>query len=399
MSEKDKKPPEDKTPNNNDENNNSSVPKDEGKPQSELPKDEEKKDRKKLDDSADSTEEEKDLADEKKSKEKDKSHPDEGDENVDTYDQYYEEDYYDYGEFHDDNKSAEKENEKEEKENTKGPETESGGNGSGGGDDGGDDDDDDDEEDIPEENPERKMPFLSHLEELRWTILWSLIAVLVGAIGCYIFAEELIDILLKPLPSDEALIFLSPTGGFMIYIKVAIFSGLILALPIVVWQFWKFIVPGLLDKEKKLVPPIVFFTVLCFAIGATFAYYVIIPFGLKFLLGFETEAFEANIEVGKYLGFVVTIILVFGTVFELPVLSFFLTKVGILTPEFLRAKRRYGIVIIFIMAALLTPPDIFTQLMLAGPLIMLYEISIWVSAMVRKKDKKEKENSKEDSSE
>ena len=115
------------------------------------------------------------------------------------------------------------------------------------------------------------------------------------------------------------------------------------------------------------------------------------------MLGFETAAFQANIEVGKYLGFVVTIILVFGTVFELPVLAFSLTKVGILTPEFLRTKRAYGIVIIFIMAALLTPPDIFTQLMLAFPLILLYEISIWVSAMVRKKDKKKEEEDLEES--
>lgn len=176
----------------------------------------------------------------------------------------------------------------------------------------------------------------------------------------------------------------------MIYIKVSIFAGLVVALPYVAYQFWKFIVPGLLDKERKLVLPIAFFTTVCFLVGASFAYFVIIRFGLNFLLSFQTDYLVANITIGKYLGFVVTLLLVFGVVFELPVLAFFLTKIGILTPRFLREKRRYGIVIIFIGAALLTPPDIFTQLMLAGPLILLYEVSIWVSKSVYK-EKLEKE--------
>lgn len=237
-----------------------------------------------------------------------------------------------------------------------------------------------------DDNPEKRMPFLDHLEELRWTILRSLIAVVLGAVVCYLFSREIVTFLRSLGPEDLKLIYLAPTEGFMIYIKVAIFSGLVLSMPYVVYEFWKFIVPGLLEKEKKLVPPIVAFTVLCFATGASFAALVIIPLGLKFLLSFQTDFLTASITIGKYLGFVVTIILVFGVVFELPVLSFFLTKIGILTPEFLRRNRRYGIVLIFIMAAVLTPPDIFTQLMLAGPLIMLYEISIWVSRMVKSKE-------------
>ncbi len=232
---------------------------------------------------------------------------------------------------------------------------------------------------------DKRMPFLEHLEELRWTILRSVIAVFIGAIVCYIFSKQIVTFLRQPAPEDIKLIFLAPTEGFMIYLKVAIFSGLVLALPYVAYEFWKFVVPGLLDKERVLVLPIAFFTTLCFVIGASFAYLIIIPFGLRFLLGFQTDFLEATIAIGKYLGFVVTIILVFGVVFELPVLSFFLTKVGILSPHFLRSKRRYGIVIIFICAAVLTPPDIFTQLMLAGPLIFLYEISIWVSKLVYQK--------------
>ncbi len=237
------------------------------------------------------------------------------------------------------------------------------------------------------DDPEKRMPFLDHLEELRWTIIRSLVAIALASAGCYFFSRQIIEILRYPGPKDMVLIFLSPTEGFMIYIKVSIFAGLVVALPYVAYQFWKFIVPGLLEKERRLVRPIVFYTVICFLSGAAFAYFVIIPFGLKFLMSFQTDFLEANITIGKYLGFVVTLLLVFGVVFELPVLAYLLTHIGLLTPEFLRSKRRYGIVIIFIVAAILTPPDAFTQIMLAIPLILLYEISIWVSASVRKKKK------------
>ena len=229
---------------------------------------------------------------------------------------------------------------------------------------------------------DKTMPFLDHLEELRWTLLRSISAIVIGAIVCFFFSEEIVTFLRNAGPADLKLIYLAPAEGFMTYIKVSIFSGLILTLPYVAWEFWRFIVPGLLDKERSLVPSIVFFTVLCFGIGAVFAFKVIIGLGLNFLLGFQTDFLEANITISKYLGFVVTLVLVFGVVFELPVLSYFLTRIGVLKPSFLKEKRAYGIVTIFIVAAMITPPDIFTQLMLAGPLILLYEISIWVSAFV-----------------
>jgi len=238
---------------------------------------------------------------------------------------------------------------------------------------------------------EKKMPFLDHLEELRWTLIRSFVAIFLAAVVCFIFHKQIVDFLRLPAPDDLQLIYLGPTEGFMVYIKVALFSGLVVALPFVAYEFWKFIVPGLLAKERKLVPPIVFFTVFCFLVGGAFAYLVIVPFAMKFLLGFQTEYLSATLAIGKYLGFVVTLILVFGVVFELPVLSFFLTSVGILTPDFMRSKRRYGIVTIVILAALLTPPDLVTQIMLAVPLIFLYEISIWVSAMVVKKKTEEDE--------
>ncbi|MDZ7722961.1 MAG: twin-arginine translocase subunit TatC [candidate division KSB1 bacterium] len=238
---------------------------------------------------------------------------------------------------------------------------------------------------------DKTMPFLDHLEELRWMLLRSITSIVLAAVVCFFFSEEIVTLLKSAGPPDLKLIYLAPAEGFMTYIKVSIFAGLILALPYVAWEFWRFVVPGLLDKERKLVPPIVFFTVLCFLVGALFAFKIIIGFGLNFLLGFQTDFLEANITISKYLGFVVTLVLVFGIVFELPVLSYFLTRIGILNPEFLKKKRAYGIVTIFIIAAMVTPPDIFTQLMLAGPLILLYEISILVSEFVYRRKKRREE--------
>ena len=314
--------------------------------------------------------------------------------NEDYYEGYGEEYYMDDGlhseSYSPDSKSADtaKDVKSEKKEETaKGGSSDSG--------DGGDDDEND-EGDTPEGNPEKKMPFLDHLEELRWTLIRSMLAIFIGMIICFIFNEQIIALLKAVAPEEKmTLVILGPTDAFVIAIKVSLFAGIVLALPFIAYEFWKFVVPGLLDKEKKLVPPIVFFTVFCFVAGGLFAYFIILRFALDFLLGFSDQT-ENMIAINKYLGFVTTLILVFGVVFELPVLSFFLTKIGILTPEFLRSKRRYGIVIIFILAAMLTPPDIMTQLMLAGPLVILYEISIWVSRLVARKKREEEEREEED---
>ncbi len=227
---------------------------------------------------------------------------------------------------------------------------------------------------------EKVMPFLDHLEELRRRLLICISAVFVLSLGCYFFSKKIMGLLLRPFPHNEKLIFLSPTEGFMIYIKISLFAGLILGLPVLFYQIWKFVRPGLYQKEAKYTIRIVFFSTLFFALGALFSYFIAVPFGLKFLLGFASDQIEPSIRIIEYLKFITFLILVFGIVFELPLLSFFLTKLGLITPQFLRTKRRYGIVAIFIAAAVLTPsPDVFNQLLLAIPLIVLYEISIWVS--------------------
>ncbi|UCE08818.1 MAG: twin-arginine translocase subunit TatC [bacterium] len=226
------------------------------------------------------------------------------------------------------------------------------------------------------------MPFLDHLEELRQRLLKCILSVFLLSVGSYFFAKQIMNILLRPYPHDKALIFLKPTEGFLVYIKLSIFVGIILSLPVIFYQLWRFIAPGLYKKERKYIPIIVFFSTFFFLLGAFFCYFIIIPYGLNFLLGFTTEQLKATIQITEYLKFVTLLILVFGIIFELPLLSYFLTKMDLITPEFMRSKRRYGIVLIFIIAAILTPPDVVTQLFLAGPLIILYEISIWVSKAV-----------------
>ncbi len=244
---------------------------------------------------------------------------------------------------------------------------------------------------------EKVMPFLDHLEELRQRLLKCILAVFSLSIISYIFSKQIMAILLRPFPRDEKLIFLSPQEGFMIYITLSLFAGLILSLPVIFYQLWKFIRPGLYEKERKYTIRIVFFSTLFFMLGALFCYFIVIPYGLNFLLSFAGDQLTPTIQIKEYLKFITLLILVFGIVFELPLLSFFLTKLGLITPQFLRTKRRYGIVAIFIAAAVLTPTtDIISQLLLAVPLMVLYEISIWVSKASLPKKKSSKKPNVED---
>ncbi len=239
------------------------------------------------------------------------------------------------------------------------------------------------------------MPFLEHLEELRWRLLKSIVAVVLGAVALYFVSDKILAILIHPYnealralnkTTAQKLIFLAPTGGFMIHIKLAIFSGILVALPVIFYQLWQFISPGLLSHEKRYVPLVVIMSTVCFLTGALFCYGVVLRYGLRFLLSFETQDLVANISVHEYLQFVTMLILVFGLIFEMPILAFFLTRIGLITPAFLQHYRRYGIVLMVILAAVLTPPDVFTQLLLAGPLVLLYELSIVVSKFALKRE-------------
>jgi len=234
---------------------------------------------------------------------------------------------------------------------------------------------------------EKRMPFLDHLEELRWRVIKCLVAIAVASLACYAVAGKVLAFLTKPYPKQ--LVFLSPAEGFMVTLKVSLFAGVILALPVIFYQLWQFVAPGLLEKERKYVPLVVVTATVSFVLGSAFAYLVMIPLALRFFLGFESSTLVATIRVNEYLGFVTNMMLVFGIVFEMPLLSFFLARFGLLTPRFLRSKRPYSVVAILTIAAILTPPDVLSQILLAAPMMVLYEVSIIVAAVaVRARQKK-----------
>lgn len=248
-------------------------------------------------------------------------------------------------------------------------------------------------------NDDPKQPFMSHLEELRTRLIACAIAVGIGFVVCYLFSKDLFQILVIPLkenmPEGDRLIYTNLPEMFFTYLKTAFIAGIMVVSPYVFYQIWMFIAPGLYKKEKKYVLPFVFFSTILFVGGALFGYFVVFPFGFKFFMGFANDSIQALPSVKQYFSFAVKLLFAFGVVFELPVVVFFLTKIGVVTPEFLKQKRKYAILLTFVMAAILTPPDVITQCMMAGPLIILYEVGIFISMMARVRKEKEKKRAEE----
>jgi sec-independent protein translocase protein TatC len=240
---------------------------------------------------------------------------------------------------------------------------------------------------------EEKQPFLRHLEELRKRLISSAIAVGIGFAICYFFSERIFLILIEPLkavmPEGDQLIFTALPEMFFAYLKVAFVSGILMASPYLFYQMWMFVAPGLYKQERSLVVPFVLASTLLFVGGALFGYFVVFPFGFKFFIGFSNEYVKALPSVKQYFGFALKLLFAFGVVFELPVIIFFLAKLGLVTTELLKKKRKYAILMTFVAAAILTPPDVITQCMMAGPLIILYEVGIIVSRFARKKEVEE----------
>ena len=234
-----------------------------------------------------------------------------------------------------------------------------------------------------------KLPFTTHLEELRKRLIVCFVAVGIGFLLSYGFKEYLFQILVHPLvkvmkPGDS-LIFTGLPEAFFTYLKVAFLAALMLAAPIIIYQFWMFVAPGLYDREKRLMLPIVFLSSVFFIGGALFGYFIVFPWGFKFFLGFATETIRPMPSMKEYLGFSAKLLLAFGLVFELPLVLTFLARLGIVSVEFLKKNRKYALLLFFVGAALLTPPDVVTQIMMAMPLMVLYEISILGARMFGKK--------------
>jgi sec-independent protein translocase protein TatC len=240
---------------------------------------------------------------------------------------------------------------------------------------------------------EEKLPFTSHLEELRKRFIYSLIAVGICFLICYAFKEWLFKILTFPLvvilPEDSSMIFTSLPEAFFTYLKISLFGSLFLASPFVLYQIWKFISPGLYSSEKKYVFPFVFFSTIFFVGGSLFAYFVVFPIGFKFFVSFATEFIKPMLTLKEFLSFSCKILLAFGIIFELPIFMFFMARIGLVDSKMLSAKRKYAILFTIIIAALLTPPDIVTQILMAIPVMLLYEISIRVVKLGEKKEKKD----------
>ncbi len=243
---------------------------------------------------------------------------------------------------------------------------------------------------MPEDD---KIPFTSHLDELRKRLIVCFISIGIGFLICYFFSKTLFNILMQPLltamPPEEKLIYTGLPEAFFTYLKVAFLAGILLAVPVIMYELWMFIAPGLYQKEKRWVFPIVFLSSFFFLGGALFGYFVVFPFGFKFFMGFASDAIRPLPSMKEYLGFSSKLLFAFGIVFELPLFITFLAKLGIVDVQFLKTKRKYAILLFFIFSAILTPPDVITQIMMSGPLIVLYEVSIVGARVFGKKKAKQ----------
>jgi len=237
-----------------------------------------------------------------------------------------------------------------------------------------------------------------HIADLRKRLVFSSICVIAMFFVCFAFYEPILDWMTLPvkqaLPNNTSMIAISIEETFFTAMKVAFFSGFIASLPVIFWQMWLFLAPGLYEHEKKLVVPFVFFATLMFVCGAAFAYYIVVPLGFKFLIAFGSTVVTVMPSIGTYVGFFTKIMIGFGIAFELPVITFFLAKIGIVDDQMLKNFFRYAIVLIFIVAAILTPPDVISQLLMAAPLILLYGVSIYIAKVfnpAQKEDDEEEE--------
>lgn len=244
--------------------------------------------------------------------------------------------------------------------------------------------------DEPETDP-GKMSFFDHLSELRARIIWSLIPAFIGVIVSFAFSDHILHFLERPLARlDLKLVQLTPTEAFWTSMKISMVCGIFLAMPVILWQVWAFVAPGLHKHERRFAKPFVLVGSLLFLAGGAFALLVVVPFAINFLLTFGTrQGLQPMISVSSHVDFVIKFTLAFGIVFELPLALTMLSMMGMVTPEFLSKNRKYAILINFVLAAILTPtPDVLNQTLMAGPLCILYEVGIVAARIFGKRSPK-----------
>ena len=250
-----------------------------------------------------------------------------------------------------------------------------------------------------------ELPFTSHLEELRKRLMYAAGAWLVGFIACYGFAEKLFGYISTPaknaLPPGKSLVFITATEPFFTYLKMAALAGFLITLPIILWQLWAFIAPGLYSHEKRFAIPFVTLSFLCFAAGTYFGFFLIFPTIFKFLITFGSAGgeIEAMLSMGAYLSISIKLLLAFGLVFELPIIMFFLGRMGVVDAAWLRKNRKFAFLLAFVLGAMLTPPDLFSQTAIAAPFVVLYEVSIWVVRFTAKRRAEAQEGEAEEEEE
>jgi len=234
------------------------------------------------------------------------------------------------------------------------------------------------------------MPLTSHLGELRKRLVHTLIVIIAVFVAATSIEMELDQPILSafraPLDARNIpLVFLELTEPFFTYLRIGLYAALFLSFPYLLGQIWLFVRPALFSKERNAIWPFIVFSYPLFVGGGLFGYFVVIPYGYDFFLGFENKYTLPSLSMASYLSLTIHLLFAFGLIFELPTVSFILTRLGIINAAWLRENRKYSLVVIFIAAAVLTPPDVFTQTLMAGPLIILYEISILVSKMAGRK--------------
>lgn len=228
----------------------------------------------------------------------------------------------------------------------------------------------------------KRLTFVEHLEELRSGIIKSLVFIILASIAVYTFRDTIFSHLVRPI--GLTLVFIAPQEAFVTNIKIALFGGLYFASPFVIYQICDFISQGLGKKEKSPALLLAVLSFLFFILGSALGYFVIVPIGIRFLMSFGTPYVIPMISIGSYVSFVMLLTLVFGLAFQLPLAVLLLSKIGVVTPQSLSRSRKYAILVIFIAAAIFTPPDIVTQCLLAAPLLLLYEAGILLSKLSRR---------------
>jgi len=237
---------------------------------------------------------------------------------------------------------------------------------------------------------DEKQPFLSHLKELRDRLLICIISIGIAFIVTYYFKEKIFTFLMAPfirvMPEKSSFIFTGITEAFITYFKISIVAALFLGAPVILYEFWMFVSPGLYEKERRYVYPFIFWGSICFVCGGLFCYYIVMPFIYKFFVSYAAEFIIPMPDLKSYMSLTLKLLIIFGLIFQLPLVAFYLSRAGIINAPMLSKKRRYAILSIFILSAIITPPDVASQLLMAIPMWGLYELSILIARVFGKKE-------------